>query len=95
MIHPIAFHPDFFPPSADEMGSTRYECMIMYVKLPHQYYSCKIYDIIEEEGVLLILERSPDYKAPVDIDYKSGVAVRGPRGDWSWWFHLNQKGAIY
>ena len=51
MIRPIAFHPDFLPEYADESGSTRYECMIMYVKLPHKVYNCKLYDLISSEGV--------------------------------------------
>ena len=88
MVRPIAYHPDFFGEDADEAGSNRYECMIMYVRLPAEIYSCKCYDLIANEGVFAVIERSPDFKSPIDIDYKAGVAVCSPRETWSWWFHL-------
>lgn len=88
MFRPIAYHPDLLPESSDEAGSTRYECMIMHVKLPSEIYSCKSCDLITNEGVFVIIERSSDYKIPVDIDYKPGVAVCSPRNNWSWWYHI-------
>ena len=88
MIHPIAFHPDFFGEQADEAGSTRYECLIMYCKMYDKYYSCKYYDLIDEQGVFMLIERSPDYKTPIEAECKPGVAVKSRNGTWSWWFHI-------
>lgn len=90
----IILHPDFYTVDADEAGSTRYECMIMYVKLPHKVYNCKLYDLISSEGVFMVLERSPDYTKPIEVEYKPGVAVKSAKNAWAWWFHLNDKGVL-
>lgn len=86
------FHPDLLPVTADPMGSTRYNTIIIYEKHPsakNKKYTIKFYDNIADNNIFLIREYSYDNKT-YSVEIGKGVVIKERNHQYTWWFSLSQ-----
>jgi hypothetical protein len=72
------------PESADPIGSTRYNCTIMHEKIFSLNQQTFFYDDIEDNGVFIVEEHSPEYRG-YEVVIFEGTVLKEKNNEYSWW----------
>ncbi len=77
-------YPYEIPESADPIGSTRYNCTIMHEKIFSLNQQTFFYDDIEDRGVFIVEEHSPEYRG-YEVATFEGTVLKEKNNEYSWW----------
>lgn len=77
-------YPYEIPESADPIGSTRYNCTIMHEKIFSLNQQTFFYDDIEDRGVFIVEEHSPEYRG-YEVVIFDGTVLKEKNNEYSWW----------
>lgn len=78
------YNPYEMPESADPIGSTRYNCTIMHEKIFSLNQQTFFYDDIEDRGVFIVEEHSPEYRG-YEVVIFDGTVLKEKNNEYSWW----------
>ena len=77
-------YPYEIPESADPIGSTRYNCKIIHEKIFSLNQQTFFYDDINDRGVFIVEEHSPEYRGYVAVIFE-GTVLKEKDNEYSWW----------
>lgn len=77
-------YPYEIPESADPIGSTRYNCKIIHEKIFSLNQQAFFYDDIEDRGVFIVEEHSPEYRG-YEVVIFDGTVLKEKNNEYSWW----------
>lgn len=78
------YNPYEMQESADPIGSTRYNCTIMHEKISSLNQQTFFYDDIEDSGVFIVEEHSPEYRG-YEVVIFEGTVLKEKNNEYSWW----------
>lgn len=87
------YNPYEIPESADPIGSTRYNCTIMHEKIFGLNQQTFFYDDIDDSGVFIVEEHSPEYSGYA-VTIFEGTVIKEKNNEYSWWKRGTRKFTI-